>query len=342
MMKPTFLTALLFFLFPVTFFGQGIKLTNTAKAQVIDSLVQKLNEHYIFLEVAQKAEKNIRMLEKKGSYTHIDEPKELAKTLTDQLRDVVHDKHLNVWYNPQKPMEKAKQQEQEAAFMRQMKKVNLGFPKIDILEGNIGYLKIDGFGPASKVAETCSGAMMFLASTDALIIDLRSNQGGEPDLVQYLASYFFDGKPILLNSLYYRKKNKTDEYWTIPVKGAKYLDKPVFILTSNTTFSAAEELAYDLKTQNKALLVGETTGGGANAGEVIGLGNGFFAFIPTGKAINPVTHTNWEGTGIKPDVATTAPKALAIAHQMALKAVMEKVPEQEKQFYAKALANIKE
>lgn len=342
MMKPSILTIVVVLLSTGTFFGQGVKLTKTTKEQVINSLIQKLNENYIFLDVAQKAEKNIRMLEKKGSYTPIDGPRELAKLLTEQLRDVVHDKHLNLWYNPEKPRDNASRQEQEASFMRQMKRANLGFPKIDILEGNIGYLKIEGFGPASKVAETCSGAMMFLANTDALIIDLRNNQGGEPDLVQYLASYFFDDKPVLLNSLYYRKKNKTDEYWTIPVKGSKYIGKPVFILTSNTTFSAAEELAYDLKTQNKATLVGETTGGGANDGEVIELGNGFFAFIPTGKAINPVTHTNWEGTGVKPDVAIAANKALATAHQMALKAVMEKMPEQEKQFYTKALANIKE
>ncbi|MEE1944534.1 S41 family peptidase [Pedobacter sp. KR3-3] len=341
-MKRILLTLLIILLTSGQFFGQTLKLTKTEKGQVINSLIEKLNDNYIFLDVAQKAAKNIKMLEKKGSYTQIDEPKNLAKLLTEQLREVVHDKHLNLWYNSNKPATQTSPQEQEASFMRQMKRVNLGLPKIDILEGNVGYLKIEGFGPVEKVGETCSGAMMFLANTDALIIDLRDNQGGEPDLVQYLASYFFDDKPILLNSLYYRKKNKTDEYWTVPVKGSKYTDKPVFILINNTTFSAGEELAYDLKTQHKALLVGETTGGGANDGEVFELGNGFFAFIPTGKAINPITHTNWEGTGVAPDVAVPATKALTTAHQMALKAVMEKMPEQEKPFYAKALANIKE
>lgn len=341
-MKRTILTSIMILLTTAQFFGQTVKLTKTEKEQVINSLIEKLNDNYIFLDVAQKASKNIKALQKKGSYDQIDEPAKLAKLLTEQLREVVHDKHLNLWYSPKKPVVPTSPQAQEESFMRQMKRANLGLPKLDILEGNVGYLKIEGFGPVNKVGETCSGAMMFLANTDALIIDLRNNQGGEPDLVQYLASYFFDDKPVLINSLYYRKKNKTDEYWTVPVKGSKYIDKPVFILINNSTFSAGEELAYDLKTQRKAVLVGETTGGGANDGEVFELGNGFFAFIPTGKAINPITNTNWEGTGVEPDVAVSATKALTTAHQMALKAVMEKMPEQEKPFYAKALANIKE
>lgn len=143
-----------------------------------------------------------------------------------------------------------------------------------------------------------------------------------------------------INSLYFRKGDTTTEFWTIPVKGSKYLNKPLYVLTSGKTFSAGEEFTYDLQTQKKATIIGEVTGGGANPGDEVPLGNGFFAFIPTGRAINPITKTNWEGTGVKPDIATPAAEALKQAHILALKAIIESAPEQERPFYTEALGSL--
>ncbi|AWH85562.1 hypothetical protein HYN59_10765 [Flavobacterium album] len=303
---------------------------------VINSLIKQLNDTYIFPEVAKTAEIKIREYQKKGAYSKISDPKELAETLKNQLREIVKDKHLGVWYNPDMPsgpQDEAAEKAREEQFMRRMGRVNLGFPKLDILEGNVGYLKIDGFGPVDKVGETVTGAMMYLANTEALIIDLRENHGGEPELVQYVASYFFGDAPVHINDLYYRKGNETTEYWTIPVKGKKYINKPVYVLTSSQTFSGGEELAYDLQTQNRATLVGETTGGGANPGGTVDLGNGFYAFIPDGRAINPITKTNWEGTGVKPEVAVPAADALKKAHVMALEKLLETALDEESKSY---------
>jgi C-terminal processing protease CtpA/Prc len=171
------------------------------------------------------------------------------------------------------------------------------------------------------VSETVAAAMTFLANTDALVIDLRRNGGGRPQTVALLSSYLFDA-PVLLNSLYWREWDRTDDFWTsATVKGRRYgKDKPVFVLTSARTFSAAEEFAYNLKNLERATIVGETTGGGANPGGMRRLSEDFTMFVPMGRAINPVTKTNWEGTGVAPDVAVASENALQAALELARKA----------------------
>jgi len=328
--------------------SQPKPLDMAAKNAVITSLLLQMDEKYIFPKTAKAAAVKIMEYQKKGIYNMTTDPKEFAKLLTEQLRDLVKDKHLSVWYNPdQKPKDAPKdetvEKERESKFLRYMGRQNFGLPKLDILEGNVGYLKIDGFGPVDKVGETVTGAMMYLANTEALIIDLRDNGGGEPDLVRYVASYFFGDVPVHINDLYYRKDNKTTEYWTIPVHGKKYIAKPVYVLTSGRTFSGGEELAYDLQTQKRATLVGETTGGGANPGDIADLGNGFFAFIPDGRAINPITKTNWEGVGVIPDVAINESSALRLAHLMALQKLWETAPDDmSRDFYKKGLEAVQQ
>ena len=143
--------------------------------------------------------------------------------------------------------------------------------------------------------------MDFLAHVDAIIYDIRENGGGSPAMVSLVASYLFD-KRTHLNDLYERKSDKTTEYWTTEVlPGAKLVDKPVFVLTANRTFSGAEEFAYDLQVAKRAKVVGDVTGGGANPDQAFDLGGGFLVFVPNGRAVNPVTGTNWEGVGITPD-----------------------------------------
>ena len=196
-----------------------------------------------------------------------------------------------------------------------------GIAKVERLPGNVGYLDIRGFFPADFVANGYAAAMTLLAGSDALIIDLRQNGGGDPSAVATLLSYFFaEGDSRHLNDLYWRKGNKTQQFWTAAVSGPRYT-KPVYVLTSARTFSGDEECAYDFQTQKRATLVGATTGGGANPGDVFALGHSFVAFIPVGRAINPVTHTNWEHVGVKPDIAVPAVDAIKTAYV----AILEKL-----------------
>jgi C-terminal processing protease CtpA/Prc len=201
-------------------------------------------------------------------------------------------------------------------------KSNFGFEKVERLDGNIGYLDLRGFFDAEAAGETAAAAMNFLGNTDALIIDLRQNGGGSPAMVSLLCSYLFAGERKHLNDLAWRgpEGERVEQWWTLPhVAGKRYSDKDVYILTSKRTFSAAEEFTYNLKALKRATVVGEVTGGGAHPGGGQPINDHFAIWVPQGRAINPITKTNWEGTGVKPDTEVPANQALTTAHLAALK-----------------------
>jgi C-terminal processing protease CtpA/Prc len=204
-------------------------------------------------------------------------------------------------------------------------RANFGVNRVQVLPGNVGLFDLRGFFPKEFSAASIAAAMSLLANTDALIIDLRENGGGEPATIALLCSYLFPaGSRIHLNDIYDRPKNKTEQFWTDPnLPGPRYTGKPVYVLNSHRTFSGAEEFGYNMQTQKRATLVGETTGGGAHPGGLVALGSGLVAFVPTGRAINPITGTNWEGVGVKPDMPTTAAAALQTAHLHALSSLLK-------------------
>lgn len=321
--------------------AQNPGLTKAAKSEIIGTLGKKLTEEYIFPDVAAKVVKELNAKQKSGAYGSLDDPREFGKALTDDMRAIARDKHLGVRYfgDMVKDVPSAEVQQRQQDIQKHVMKVsNYGFRKVEILPGNIGYFKIDGFAPADLASGIAGSTMAFLANTDAMIIDLRENHGGEPEMVCALASYFFP-TGVHLNDLYYRKGNKTETYRTKEIAGARY-EKPVYILTSSHTFSGGEEFAYDFQTQKRGTLIGETTGGGANPGDEVTLPHNFSAFIPTGRAINPVTKTNWEGVGVVPDVAVPAADALQRAHEMALQSALQSAPEMHKQYYQRNLERL--
>jgi len=167
--------------------------------------------------------------------------------------------------------------------------------------------------------------MNFLAHVDAIIFDLRQNGGGSPSMIQLISSYLFD-EPVHLNSFYIRKTDETQQFWTQGhVVGKKLLNVPVYVLTSSFTFSGAEEFTYNIKNLKRGTIIGETTGGGAHPVQ----GHTFenlpvLVTVPFGRAVNPITKTNWEGTGVEPDIKTPAEQALIVARTEALKKLIEK------------------
>ncbi|MEO6155979.1 MAG: S41 family peptidase, partial [Thermomonas sp.] len=204
-----------------------------------------------------------------------------------------------------------------------------GIDSVKRLPGNVGYLELRGFGPTAMVGAAISGAMTLLSGTDALILDLRRNGGGEPETVAYLMSHFFaPGDERHLNDLYFRAGDKTHQYWTSAAVGPRYT-RPVYVLTSGRTFSGGEECAYDFQTQKRAKIVGETTGGGANPGDGYAIAKGYAAFIPNGRAINPITKTNWEHVGVKPDISVPAADAQKVAHAAILRELIAATNSQE-------------
>jgi hypothetical protein len=301
---------------------------------VIDKTLERLQEEYVFPEVAVKMAKTVRKRQADKEYAGVKTGQELAELLTRHLQEVSKDKHLRVMCSTEKlpkPTEGKGPSPQMKEKRRQMMlRNNAAYRAVERLGGNVGYLAVDGFADAEAAAEPAAAAMNFLAHTDALIIDLRRNGGGSPHGVALLCSYFFDEKPVHLNSLYWRKGDRTEEFWTRKeLAGKRYVGKEVYVLTSGRTFSGAEEFAYNLQTQKRARIVGETTGGGAHPGGGRPLGDHFVMFVPMGRAINPLTKTNWEGTGVKPDVAVAADEALEKAHELAVKKILANAKDEE-------------
>ncbi|HYX39045.1 MAG TPA: S41 family peptidase [Oligoflexus sp.] len=295
------------------------------KAKVIEVISKEFNDNYVFPETAKKMESALKKNMEDGRYNTIDDPQVFAQKLKEDLIEVSKDKHINVFYMEKEPNRPEQGPEALAKEVASMEATNYDFKKLEILNGNIGYIDLRGFQPAEFGGATAIAAMNYMANTRALIFDLRNNGGGSPSMIQLLTSYLLK-EPTHLNSFYVRKTDSYEQFWTpAHVEGKRYLDKEVYVLTSGGTFSAAEEFTYNLKNLKRATIVGETTGGGAHPVDLHYFKDiKFGAMIPYGRAINPITKTNWEGTGIEPDVKVSAEQALSTAHGMALQNLIKK------------------
>ena len=305
--------------------GDVRKVTNKEKADVVYSVGILLQQNYVFPEIADSMSAHIISNLRNGLYKSITSPEDYADKLTQDLQSVSHDKHIRVIFNAPKSSSASENSAKSKADINDiLKRDNYGFKEAKILDGNIGYLDLRFFADTSFAKNAALAAMNYLCGADALIIDLRNNSGGNPDMIQLIISYFFSNNPVHLNSFYWRRTNRITETWTLPeLPGKLRPDIDLYILTSSFTFSGGEEFAYDLKNLKRATLVGETTGGGANIGGEMRATNRFKVFVPFGRAINPVTKTNWEGVGVVPNIKTTSEAAFDTARIIALKKKMK-------------------
>ena len=270
---------------------EKIKLDAAARQRVLDGVASSLKEFYVYPETAQKMDRDLLDREKRGEYDAVTDGDAFAALLTKDLQEVSHDKHLRVNYSPYKlPAEdRTPSPEEKAMHRKQLEHSNCGFVKVEILPGNIGYLKFNFFADPELCGPTAIAAMNFLSHVDAIIFDLRENSGGHPEMVALISTYLFD-KPTHLNDLYNRKEDETTQYWTLPyVPGNRLADTPAFVLTSKNTFSGAEEFSYNLKNLKRASLIGETTGGGAHLVDDHRIDDHFTIGVPFARAINPVS-----------------------------------------------------
>lgn len=298
------------------------------RSAVIEGVIGRMHQHYVSPETAAKVEAKLRSQLQDGAYDQLTSAREFARALSKTLIETAEDRHLRMRFSAE-PLEHGFEPEDDpkayhAEQAREARAESGGVAKFERMAGNIGYLKIDYFPPAEFVTDLYAAAMTLLNGTDALIIDLRDNRGGEPGAVALLESYFFD-QPTLMNKVYERRTGETKEYWTRrDIKGPSYgTSKPVYILTSKFTFSGGEDLSYSMQAQKRATLVGETSGGGANPGEMRRVHAHFAAFVSDSRAINPVTQTNWEGVGVVPHVATSREDALPRAYTLAIQKILE-------------------
>ncbi|WP_288381545.1 S41 family peptidase [uncultured Massilia sp.] len=318
----------------------------TRKA-VIAELGARVSEVYVFPDKASQVVERLNAREKSGAYRAARDLDAFAALLTADLRQPTKDKHLGVRYSA-KPIPEDENRpeptpEMDRKFAEYLRSRNYGIRKVETLPGNIGYIDLREFSSVRFAKPALTAMMTLVADTDALIVDLRNNGGGDPFAVAWMQSYLFDARTHL-NDMYWRDGERTDGFWTeAEVPGKKFGGaKRVYVLTSKDTFSGAEEFSYNLQQLKRGTIVGETTGGGAHPGRVYRIHPHLSVFIPSGRAINPVSKTNWEGTGVAPDVKVKANDALRTAQRLALAELLKApVDEDHAQLLRKRLQALK-
>jgi retinol-binding protein 3 len=326
--------------------GKKIELSPAGRKEIVENVAEILDKYYVFPDKGKAMSEMLKSNLANRVYEGVADPNELKRRLLVDLQKFNLDPHLNIAYIPPNSgfhfvsdfEPKTKEREEEikkfqAEEARTERANNFGLSKVEILEGNIGYLRIDGFqAQPDSAGSALAAAMKFLENTDAIIIDVRRNHGGNPDYVALVESYFFDGDPVLLDTIYSRPSNTTRELWSVKDVGAgRPSGRKLFVLTSASTGSGGEMLPYDLQSFKKATIVGETTLGGAHQMSpypIVGDFGVFAVMVPDGRVVNAVTKSNWEAVGVKPDVPAPAEKALAAAHKLALEHVIEATTDQ--------------
>jgi hypothetical protein len=304
-----------------------------AQRQIIVTAVARHLDHYVSAEMAAQLQTDLQQGLQAGRYDEIVDGAQLADTLTVQLQGLSGDRQLQIHFSPQVLPDLAAETPPTAADLaaeyERSRLRSFDLNRVERLRGNVGYIELYGFEPPEFVGDALAAAMTLVAHTQALILDLRHNRGGSPDTVALLCSYLLPAYPAVhLNDLYWRADATTRQWWTVPhLPAPRYLEKPVYVLISKDTFSAAEECAYNLQVLKRATILGEHTSGAANPGQGYRLGDHFWMFVPTGQAINPITAGNWGDTGIIPDVKVPAELALLTAHLGALNRLFESQPE---------------
>ncbi|HEX8546960.1 MAG TPA: S41 family peptidase [Cytophagaceae bacterium] len=301
------------------------KLSEVEIHTLIKNTGQALQKYYVFPEKANVMNEYLHSRHKSGSYNRLNSIKELTDLVQQDLQKICPDPHLHIFYDPKMAVQlekssSTKDQENGINATRAFPKINfdLVFTKLELLHSNMVYLRLDDFSNFVSAAKPALNATFkWLRNCDILFIDLRYNSGGSPEMVSQLESYFFKEK-TRMNDIVDRIQNKTIEMYADPLMADSiHVDMPVYILTSKNTFSAAEDFSYGMQTSKRAIIIGETTGGGAHPTEVFSVGQGFVTAIPYARSYNNITKTDWEGTGVIPDVPVPSEEALLQARKLA-------------------------
>jgi len=299
--------------------------------EIVTKALELLRANYVFPEQAGQAATAIEARLEAGEYDDLDEIT-LTERLTRDLQEITGDRHLRVVLGggagPRRQRigepEEPKDHEARRLAMRRIGRLdNFGIRQVERLDGNVGYLDVRRVAVPANAGPAIGAAMELVAGTYALIIDLRHNGGGAPEGVVFWCSYLLDERPTHLNDIFHADTGETRQFWALPyVPGTRYLDRPVYVLTSGHTFSVGEDFAYTLQALGRATVVGETTGGGAHPTRGFPISAAVHIGIPFARSVNPVTGTNWQGTGVVPDVPADAERAYDVAYARALEKVL--------------------
>ncbi|MFC3031435.1 S41 family peptidase [Pseudoalteromonas fenneropenaei] len=320
----------------ISLFIIPLVLSNVASAakcsDVSETIANKLENNYVIPSTATKLSQLIRSKTFITGCNNLQSSEEIAEFMTSELNKIANDRHLSVVYDPQWVNElktyRSSAQTESFADSRVMETPtdNYGFKKVEMLDGNIGYIDIRAFSDSHLGGETLENTMKFLQHADGIIIDLRNNFGGSPFMVTSLASYFFDLDTVHLSTFESRENGVLTQTqdWTSPyVPGPRFKDTPLYILTSSNSASAAEGFSYAMQSLTRATIVGEVTAGAAHARRAEIVNNDYILTLPSARPVDPRTNDNWERKGVKPNIETSSDNALNVAYAEVLNSLIK-------------------
>ena len=297
---------------------------------IAGEVAQAVDDAYFDPAKAHKIAEGLRAQAQSGAFDRLSNPLDLAAALSAWLHPF--DGHFVVMHRPNAdppggPRHGGPGMGPDSLLARQ----NYGFARTEMLPGGIGYIAVTQFAPIDARSPTdpsrmaADAALQSVAGARALVLDLRDSRGGDSAMVAYLASYFVPAKADIFNTFHTRGESGSEAPIVDPT-GPRRLDTPLYILVNGGSGSASESLPYTLQAARRATIVGEPTNGRANPGGLMRMSNGFSVFVSNGSPENPITHSNWEGTGVKPDVAVASADALRRAQELALQALLAADP----------------
>jgi len=302
--------------------------------EIVAAVLPLLRANYVLPELAEQAAAAVEARLAAGEYDDLDEVT-LTELVTSHLQEITGDRHLALRLGggpaprrerPGEPAEPGEHEDHETrrlAMRRRGRLDNFGIRRVERLDGNVGYIDLRRMPVPANAGPAIAAAMELVAGTYALIIDMRHNGGGSPEGVALWCSYLLEERPTHLNDIFHADTGETRQFWALPyVPGTRYVDRPVYVLTGSHTFSGGEELCYNLQALGRAELIGETTGGGAHPTRGFPISPAVHIGIPFARSVNPVTGTNWQGTGVVPDVAVPEAQACDVAYARALRHVL--------------------
>jgi C-terminal processing protease CtpA/Prc len=291
----------------------------------VESLGAVISREYFDPKAGRDVEAALRQSLVAGRYASATDDQMLATLLNRDLYAATHDKHLAIEALLDVPAQRERSAVQaDEARATTVRRSNAGVRRVEILPGNVGYFDLSNFYRPEEAGETIATAMRLLAHADALIFDMRANTGGSPGTVALLLSYLLEpGLPLY--DIFHREPLPPDHYATTSAPlPERDLKRAVFVLTAKETFSAGEGLAFLLQERHRAEIIGEVTAGAANAGRPYRVNRRFSVTVPNGQVKSAMGGGNWEGTGVTPDVKTTAAEAQRVAHARALRRLIDR------------------
>ncbi|MEU1509943.1 S41 family peptidase [Kitasatospora sp. NPDC005748] len=282
--------------------------------QIIEQALGRIATGYVFAEKTESVDAAIRRRLQAGAYDGLDGPA-LCEAVTADFQEVCPDKHLRLlWVDEPQSLEPADEDAGRAAFLAMLRAANQGVRRVEQLDDGVAYIDVRLIPDADGGAAVVGAALQLAAGSRALVLDLRACRGGAPEGAAMWCSYFFPDDQVHLNDIYDRASGATRQFWTSAhLPAPRYLDRPVYVLTSAVTFSGGEDVAYTLQAHGRATLIGETTRGGAHPTDRYPVTEHIMVTVPTARTVSPVTGTNWEGVGVVPDIAVPADRALDAA-----------------------------